>query len=186
MHPVWSRKFEPPAVSGGESQGVLETLMLLYRRTGDRKYLAPVPKALDYLRRSRLPDGRLARFYELKTNRPLFFTRDYRLTYDGSDAPRHYGFVVESRLDAIEAELRRLRDAAPGDRNRDKPARPAAGAALAARVRSIIDGMDSRGAWLEPGRLKIQENAAPGSRVIRSSTFVENVRTLCRFISSHP
>ncbi len=33
MHPAWARKFEPPAVSGGESQGVMNTLILLYRRT---------------------------------------------------------------------------------------------------------------------------------------------------------
>ena len=76
MHPAWARKFEPPAVSGGESQGVIRTLMTLYRRTAavtddaDR-FLEPIPRAIAYLRRSLLNDGRLARFYELETNRPL-------------------------------------------------------------------------------------------------------------------
>jgi hypothetical protein len=79
MHPVWDRKFEPPAITTGESQAVLETLMLLYRETGRKKYLAPIPRALSYLRRSQLNDGRLARFYELKTNNPLYFTNDYKL-----------------------------------------------------------------------------------------------------------
>src|SRR4029077_9180464 len=73
MHPVWDRKFEPPAITGLESQDALETLLLLHRKTGDRKYLAPIPRALDYLKKSRLPDGRIARFYELKTNRPFYF-----------------------------------------------------------------------------------------------------------------
>ncbi|MDH3583836.1 MAG: pectate lyase, partial [Phycisphaerae bacterium] len=78
MHPIWARKFEPPAVTGGESQGVMRTLLDVYRRTNDKKYLDAVASALAYLQRSKLADGRLARFYELKTNRPLYFTRDYK------------------------------------------------------------------------------------------------------------
>ena len=34
MHPAWARKFEPPAISGGESQGVISSLMRLYIETG--------------------------------------------------------------------------------------------------------------------------------------------------------
>src|SRR5210317_2163203 len=67
MHPTWARKFEPPAVTGGESQGVLRTLLMLYRNTGESKFLEPIPRAIDYLRRSRLSDGRFARFYELES-----------------------------------------------------------------------------------------------------------------------
>jgi len=55
MHPAWARVFEPPSITGGESQGVLRLLMLLYSETGNRKYLEPVPRALDYLKRSLLP-----------------------------------------------------------------------------------------------------------------------------------
>ena len=52
MHPAWARVFEPPSVTGGESQGILRTLMVLYRETGNRKYLEPIPRALAYLKRS--------------------------------------------------------------------------------------------------------------------------------------
>ncbi len=92
MQPAWARKFEPPSVTGGESQGVMRILLRLYAETGDKKYLEPIPRALDYLRRSRLSDGRLARFYELKTNKPLYFTKQYELTYSDADMPTHYGF----------------------------------------------------------------------------------------------
>ena len=51
-------------------QPVIETLMEIYRVTSDRKYLEPIPRALVYLKRSILPDGKLARYYELKTNNP--------------------------------------------------------------------------------------------------------------------
>ena len=107
MHPAWARKFEPPAVTGGESQDAIETLMKIYRTTGDKKYLAPIPRALAYLKKSLLPDGRLARYYELKTNRPLYMTRDgdeYSLTYDDSMLPDHYGWKVNARLPAIASQ----------------------------------------------------------------------------------
>ena len=35
MHPVWDRKFEPPAITGSESQTVMNALLLLFRRTGE-------------------------------------------------------------------------------------------------------------------------------------------------------
>src|SRR5687768_3397949 len=33
MHPAWARKFEPPSISGGESQSALEILMRLYQES---------------------------------------------------------------------------------------------------------------------------------------------------------
>ncbi len=80
MYPTWARKFEPPAVTGGESQGAIRILLRLYEETGDRRFLEPIGRALDYLERSLLPSGKLARFYELQSNRPLYFTRAYELT----------------------------------------------------------------------------------------------------------
>ncbi|HLU47288.1 MAG TPA: pectate lyase, partial [Planctomycetota bacterium] len=121
MQPAWARRFEPPAISGGESQGVLEALLDLFDETGDRKWLEPVPRAIAYLRRSLLPDGRLARFYELRTNRPLYFTREYELTHDDSDVPTHYSFKVTSRLDRIEARLERLVERADREAARREP-----------------------------------------------------------------
>ncbi len=44
FEPIWARKFEPPAVSGGESQVVIDALLDLTIVTGDKRYLAPIPK----------------------------------------------------------------------------------------------------------------------------------------------
>jgi len=170
MHPVWSRKFEPPAVSGSESQGAVEVLMSLYRRTGDRKYLRPIPAALAWMRRSALPDGRLARFYELQTNRPLYFTKDYRLDYEGRDVPTHYSFRVPNRADRLERDYRALAEApAP-------PARPAERAPSPRELEALLAALDARGAWVEPGRLK---SGGGAGGVIQSATFAANVRALC-------
>ncbi len=186
MHPVWSRAFEPPAISGGESQGILRTLLALYRATGDEKYLRPVPAAVEFLRRSRLPGGRLARFYELRTNKPMYMIRDgdrrYHITHDGTDEriATHYAFTVRSNLDQIEREYRRVKEHGVIDRKRDD-AKPEMDASLAAKARSIIDSLDERGASVEPGRLRGYDEAPTGG-VIQSETFCDNVRALSRFL----
>ena len=85
MHPAWARVFEPPAVSGRESTDVMKGLLLLYRETGKKKYLEPIPRALAFLKRSTYErDGRkvFARFHELRTNRPLYVTAGDRVESD--------------------------------------------------------------------------------------------------------
>ncbi|QDV37965.1 hypothetical protein [Tautonia plasticadhaerens] len=176
MHPEWSRKFEPPAISGYESQTIIETLMRLYRVTGDEKYLEPVPRALDYLRRSQFPDGRIARFFELRTNRPLYFTKDYRLTYSSDDMPTHYGFIQNSRVDRIAAEYERLRQSGPPSDAEPSRSPPRLTLGLARRAREVIDAMDDRGAWVE--------RAKNGSPIIESATFSENVRVLADYVAA--
>ena len=105
MEPAWARRFEPPAITGGESFGVMRVLLELHLAFGEPRFLEPVPRALDWARGARLPDGRMARFYELKTDRPLYFTTDYALTYSDADLPAHYAFKVSSRTDRIDQPL---------------------------------------------------------------------------------
>jgi len=62
MQPIWARKFEPAGISGSESQDVLETLIKISRYLNDDRFLKPVPSALAYLKKSKLPDGQLARY----------------------------------------------------------------------------------------------------------------------------
>jgi len=182
MHPAWARKFEPPAVSGGESQNVLRSLMLLARETGDRKYLAAIPSALDYLRRSRLPDGRLARFYELRSNKPLYFTKDYALTYDDGDMPTHYAFKVADKTDAIARDYERLKQLSSEELKKPaSTASPRVTPEFIAEVKAIIAAQDARGRWVESGRLR---GTSADSRVIRTATFIRNVETLSRYIAA--
>jgi len=93
LKPGWARRFEPPAACGGESFGVMRLLIEIAVFTGQERFLAPLPAAIDWYERSQLPNGKWARFYELKTNRPLYFYAEtYRLTYDSSNPPTHYAF----------------------------------------------------------------------------------------------
>ena len=186
MHPAWARKFEPPAVTGGESQGVMRILLRLYRETADPRYLEPIPRAIAYLRASQLPNGKLARFYELETNTPLYFTRDYKLTYSSDDMPTHYGFITSSGLDKIEAEFEALKAMDPAELKRSLKKSPAGPVTefLRKEVRAAIDRMDERGAWVEDDRLRYHGDDDPTTRIIDCRTFIKNVRLLCAYLNA--
>jgi len=185
MQPIWARKFEPAAISGDESQEVIETLMQITRITGDGKYLQPIPAALKYLKDSLLSDGRLARYYELKTNRPLYMERAgkvYELTYKDDNLPDHYGWKSESRLGELEAEYRRLsagssRGSADGDEGE-----------LEEEVRKIIDDLDDDGRWIsvyKGERLIGQTKFPDGTAYLSSEVFSHNMETLARYLSAN-
>jgi hypothetical protein len=184
MHPAWARKFEPPAVSGAESQGVIRALFQLYLETGDQKYLKPVPAAIAYLRQSLRPDGRLARFYELRTNKPLYLTREYKLTYDDNDLPTHYGFIVDSDLDALAQRYESLNALSAGERTalRRSSLEFDVTPPDERAVREVLASLDDRGAWVEVGRLLYHGKRDDTRRIIDSRTFIRNVGLLSRFI----
>jgi len=182
MHPAWARKFEPPSITGGESQQLLGILMHLYRATGDEKFMKPIPPAIAYLRRSLMPDGKLARFYELRTNKPLYLTKTYELTYSDADLPTHYGFKISHKLDYLDAEYKRLLD----PKRKKEPltfgskAQPSAGAAKDAEA--AAKALDPRGAWVTEGKLENYGDAK--SRVIDSRVFIKNAVMLARYAGS--
>jgi len=186
MHPIWARRFEPPAVTGGESQDAIETLLKIHRWTGDAKYLQPIPAALAYLKRSRLPDGRMARYYAMETNKPLYMNRngkDYFLTYDDKDLPDHYGWKVDSRLDSLEKQYNEQKAGRPA------PSSPTA-SQLEAEVRKVIRELDTQGRWIATyggERLVGQPKFKPGSQYLSSTIFNRNVELLSDYlIASRP
>lgn len=185
MQPAWARRFEPPSITGGESQGILRTLIVLYHATGQEKYLEPIPRALEYLRGSKLPGGGLARFYELKTNRPLYFTREYELVYHDQDLPTHYGFKVDERLDRISQELERARERGPRKPNRERRRPTQPNRSLIENVQRVIGSLDDQGRWVQKGDLR-HKDAAEDGPIVDSQTFVRNVRVLSEYLASKP
>jgi PelA/Pel-15E family pectate lyase len=185
MHPAWARKFEPASVTGGESFGAMRTLLRIYRETGDKKYLEPIPRALEYFKRSQLADGRLARFYELKTNKPLFFTKDYKLTYSDADVPTHYAFKVANRTAVIAKEYERLRKLDPAELKRPTPpGKPRVTDDLKARVKQVIATLDKEGRWVENGRLRNHGADDPTRRIIECRAFIQNLGVLTTFLAA--
>jgi hypothetical protein len=165
LEPIWGRKFEPPAVASHETAGAADALLLLYLTTGEPRYLAGAVEAADWLRASRLPSGQWARFYELGSNRPLYVTRDDKLSYEDKSLHRGYGLVGEF---GIGATLDRVDRIAAGE----KP-----------------HGIDSWDWVFEPTPYELGETAPALGRVdaegrlvedgwIRSGTFIRAVRSL--------
>ncbi len=204
MHPVWARAFEPPAIAGRESLDVMRTLLLLYRETGQGRFLEPIPKALRYLKRSYLrrsdapTDGppRIARFYELHSNRPLFLTKGsrlevqqepwqlldgYELTYDDLNTITHYTLKIDAKnvVELAQAYLE-IKSRSPGSLRRSEvlesmtPWRSVGqfglpDAPTAAEIRRILEALDSRGAWVQEGGISVDPTLlalTPGQRVV--------------------
>lgn len=182
MQPIWARRFEPPGVSGDESQEAIETLLDIYEATGDRQLLKPIPRALAYLKRSRLRDGRLARYYELQTNRPLYMQRSgrqYSLTYSDRNLPSHYGWKTDARIGELE---RRYQDLQTGT----AAARATAGPD-SREIEQIIKALDDRGRWLsvyQGERLVGQPKFALNAKYLSSQVFSNHLTRLAQFVAA--
>lgn len=156
MVPSWARKFEPPALSSSESFGACETLFEIWVATGEEKYRQAIPAALDWLEKSRLPDGRWARFYEFHTNKPLYCEAEtYALTYDGSNTPKHYSFTIESglmrKIERLRNNLKKTPEEILASRNPpDSPERRAKVARnLRSKVNTALATRNKNGIWTD-------------------------------------
>ena len=203
--PAWARRFEPPSITGGESRGNMRLLMDMYVEFGDERYMQAVARAIEWYKRSRLTGpkskGVWARFYEIGTNKPLYFTRTYRLAYTDDDLPVHYSFKSGYGVESVCRQYERLketgRDAVLTQRSRTKTPKDwaAAAAGMESKVKAIIAKQDSVGRWVkvvanreqvrdEQGRVGYKEDKDRMLQMIYSNTFIRNVRALCAYIAA--
>lgn len=181
MRPAWARKFEPPAMTTHESQDAIATLLIVHRLTGDAKYLEPIPRALKYLKSCVLPDGKLARFMELKTNKPLYMTSQYELTYDDGDVPKHYGWKQSSKLDKLEQEYEATKSGTW------KPPGLKKAKSLAKEARVTLDQLDDQGRWVSGvtgDKITGQPKFGDVRVYLSSEVFSDNLEELARFVQA--
>ena len=194
MQPCWSRQFEPSSICGRESQAVMWALIRLAEATGETKYLAPIPKACAYLDKSLLPNGKIARFYELQTNKPLYFERGpggkgFELSYESKRASSNYGWewpsetaAIMAAHDALKAGQKPVYPKAELERWNTPPSD--------ADVDTILSTLNADGAWLETeGDRGIMRNAegkktSPTGGVLHSDTFVQNIKALAAWLKT--
>lgn len=187
MQPAWARKFEPPAIAGRESEDAIETLLEIASWTRDRKYLEPLPAALAYLKKSELPDGQLARFYELRTNKPLYMTRDYESTYRDDNLPTHYSFKTKShvdelqnRYDYVRQNLETFKGPWPEDWP-EKSLRP-----IAKDMTPLVASLDEEGRWVsvyDGESLTGHPRFSAGQKYISSAVFSANLEKMSRWLA---
>lgn len=194
MQPVWSRQFEPTAISGRESQAAMWALLKLAAATGDKKYLAPVAKAITYLRTVLLPGNKLARFYELNTNKPLYFERGpggkgFELTYSDAKASSNYGWVWDSELDALQAAGSQIARGEPVTFPRTEKERWSS-PPTDADIATILKEQAPNGSWpiTDDDRGIMRDTngkkTKPAGGVLYSLDFVQNVKAMSAWLKA--
>ena len=180
VRPAWARRFEPASVTAGESVGVMRTVVKVALFLEDEKYLQPIPPALAWYKRSELTGadkGRWARFYELGTNKPLYFeAKTYLLTYDDSNVPDHYSFKGARYPARVEQQCNAIQDqglAAYKQSLVPQPLTPAlavkAAEGMEESVRQVLAAQDDQGRWVQGDMIDMQ-------------TFERNIQTLAQYI----
>lgn len=174
LKPASARWFEPAAVNGAVTPRNIRTLIDLYLEMGHEKYLEPIPAAIDWLERSKMEDGQLARFYELGTNKPLYVNMDREVVYEFINIRPGYSWMGNYASSAIRLynkvksmgreKYLAKRDATPTDEDLLKRL-----TGLESQVQNVIRKQDAHGRWVENGR-------------ISCSTFVRNLQLLSNYI----
>ena len=195
MEPAWARAFEPPAVTGCESVGVLRGLIELYLETGDEKYLKPLPPALAWYQRSAIAPSTWARYYELQTNKPIYGDRDGKIYYRREDISEErqrnyswrgeYGFAGALALyEKVKAQGREpyLQSHQPKPMNEKRKA--AVRKSLEPKVDKIIAALDAQGRWMTEGHFEKKVKGLEFDRRFETSVFIANLKVLSDYVET--
>ena len=116
LKPAGARTYEPEALLPSTTYGSAMSLLRFYEMTGERKYLVRVPDAIEWLEKTRLPDGQTqngrythATFVEPGTDKPLYVHRKgsnviygyYYSDYNDDKLLSHYGGKTSVRIEEL-------------------------------------------------------------------------------------
>jgi len=179
LKPASARAFEPAGVCSAVTARNIRMLIELYLVLNDERYLQPVPKARAWLDRSKLADGKWARFYEAATNRPIYGDRDGKVHYTleeiseerrtGYSWQSDYGIASALKLYDKVKQLGRDKMLAEGARPPSASSRKKRAEGLAAQVSQAIAAMDAQGRWIT-------------KNMIHCKDFVRNFNLLCEYL----
>jgi len=138
LQPAGARSYEPKALATHTTAACIEQLLKFYRLTGDMRFLAPIPEALDWLDSVRLPAGVATAFrthptfIEIGTNRPLYLHRrgsnvvngEYFVDADPKNTIGHYGSLRQVDVARMRAELATAQALAPAELAKKSPLAP--------------------------------------------------------------
>lgn len=137
LQPAGARSYEPLALVTSTTADNVEQLLQFFRLTGETKFLARIPDALDWLDSVRLPaevaaaagGGTHPTFVEIGTNRPLFLHRRgsnvvngaYWADHDPARTVGHYGSTRTPDVAALRRALAEARAMSPAEATRGSP-----------------------------------------------------------------
>ncbi|MCE5249028.1 pectate lyase [bacterium] len=208
MQPAWARTHEPAGYMPRQTVECILQLERFYLMTGDRRYLAPVPRAIGWLEKSTFKTDSsghslLARYYEPGTNKPVYqYKTDkvnelgygiFRYDSDPNGVEGNWIFTTVDvaglkkgyeRVSALSPEQAKARYSA------EKTAEPRVPKTDPAAVRTLIESLDSRGAWI--GEFSVydmtitmsSETPVKTIKGIALSSFMQNMNMLADYIET--
>lgn len=143
LKPIGARTYEPTAFATHTTANNVGQLMTFYELTGEAKYLARVPEALDWLENLKLAkptaDGRThPTFIEIGTDRPIYVHRKgsnvvngkYYWDYSPERTLAHYGAYRRIDVARMRARYAKLKATPPAVASKDSPLKAAGRAPL--------------------------------------------------------
>lgn len=181
LKPAGARSYEPRAIATHTTVQCIEQLLKFYQWTGETKFLARIPEALDWLDAVRLPEELQVEgathptFLEIGTNRPLFIHRvgsnvvngHYSVDYEAKNTVIHYSSTRELAVAALRARFEKLKALPVAEATKDSPL--LAGGGGSAIPTFFTEGFDERGKF--PARAGLQKRAAQAIATLTSEGY---------------
>ena len=135
LKPDHARSYEPAALCTGQTYDHILRLLQFYQLTGDRKFLARIPDAIQWLENTRLPENMTnggARthplFVEIGTNKPLWAHRTgsgvsderYWIDYEAKNLYA-YGDNTRINIEFLKQEYNRVSLLSPEQASKNSP-----------------------------------------------------------------
>jgi hypothetical protein len=192
LQPAWARTFEPPSVCPSASLHNINSLIDLFRHTGQGQFLEPIPDAIRWLKASQLPNGKWGRFLELGTNQPLYYDRG-RIRVDSLhqlSLERRTGYGYETDISKLLADTEQRYLSIAGRASKVvEPQLHEKLKILASTVNEIIESQDHEGRWIvyhDKFRQDVPTDRWNGEYRIEdrvsSAEFNKNIHLLCDFL----
>jgi PelA/Pel-15E family pectate lyase len=176
LQPAAARSYEPRALATHTTAANIELLLRFHRLTGETRFLARIPEALDWLQGLALqpgvgrPGDTHPTFVELGTNKPLYVHRQgsnvvngkYYVNYDPAKTPGHYNAFRRLDVPALRRQYERQRAMTQAEATAGSPLRAGAGTTQLERffvaprggelvAADAVSGLNEQGYW--PARL---------------------------------
>ncbi len=207
MKPAWGRTHEHVAYTSYTTRNCINDLQNFYLMTGDRRYLKPVPEAIEWLEKSTLEfldDGRhqLANYYELGTNKPLFMhitgefnEKGYALyRWDNDPTGTNYTLSVFD-IKTMKKSYEEISALTPKEAVARYKAQKGAESPVTrvdpAKVGELIKALDKHGAWVEEIRVYGSTSNDPdypwaNTKIqgISVNSYIRNMRTFIHYLEN--
>jgi PelA/Pel-15E family pectate lyase len=188
LKPAAARSYEPLALATHTTATNIQLLLRFYRVTGETKFLARIPEALDWLDGVRAPAGVAPQgrthptFIELGTNKPLYVHRRgsnvvngrYYVDYNPKDTVGHYSAFRAIDVAALRTLYAEAKATPPEQATKDSPLTAGSGAIPLPRffaversggppAGEVIAGLNADGSWRAPLGYNSHPYRSPGS-----------------------